>query len=182
VFKMKKKEEIDREILERNYDVLLVFIGFTIVLLGVLNSFKKVPEEFLFGATLSGFFFALSDFNLLKDRFYKSDVLYNLLCLFFGVASFLLLPVFFMVFQDFYENIKSFGDAATFLALGFIIVGIGFKSMESKRKYINSITSQLNNTMPKVIDLSADLEKARIEIAELKAKHKETESNLQAKV
>lgn len=170
MFRKKEAKEANKELIERNYDVILVFIGFSIVLLGVLNAFKKVPEEFLFGATLSGFFFAFSDYNLLKDRFYQKDMLWNLISLFLGVLSFFLLPIILLVFPGMYEAVEPFGDAATFLALGFIVVGIGIKSMETKRKYLDLIDLKLVDLNTKLMEATDKLEKAESELSQWKIK------------
>ncbi|MEH7248745.1 hypothetical protein V7114_18375 [Neobacillus niacini] len=168
LFKKKEPKEVNKEIIEKNYDVILIFIGFSIVLLGVLHNFKKVPEEFLLGATLSGLFFAYSDFNLLKEKFYQKDVLYTLFFLFLGVFSFFLLPVILLVFPGSYKVVAPYGELATFLALGFIVVGIGFKSMDSKRKHLDKLTLELNKLKSTITEVNGKLEKTEKDVSELK--------------
>ncbi|MDP4086001.1 MAG: hypothetical protein Q8934_15465 [Bacillota bacterium] len=74
IFKKKSVKEVEKELLESNYDLIIVFIGYTLILLGIINGIKKVPEQFLFGATLAGLFFTASDFNLLKNKVYNRDI------------------------------------------------------------------------------------------------------------
>lgn len=177
---MSKKDntgEVDKEEIERNYDLIIVFIGYTILLLGVLNGFKKVPEEFLFGTTFAGTFFACSDYHLLKGKFYRKDYLINIIFLFCGVFSFFLLPVILMVFHEIYKEIKPLGDTSTFIALGLVVIGIGLKSNSSKRKFILSMKNDIYQLRNESEETAKGIKLATKELQQIKEDYKSLKEN-----
>lgn len=179
LLKKKVKEEVSKDLIERSYDLIIIYIGYMILLLGMLNIIVKVPNEFLFGATLAGWFFALSDYFLLtKKKFYESDFTINNFFLFSGVFSFFLLPVILMSFPSFYSKIKPFADLVTFLALGIVIVGIGYKSNQLKRKFIDDMKKESVDLRQIFDDQYKIIEKTQNKINEMEKRCSEYEKEV----
>jgi hypothetical protein len=132
--------KVNKNKIDTHSELITIFIGASIFILGFVNSIKAVPDAFIIGATLAGLFFTLSDFNSLRKN---SNPYINGGLLFLGVFSFFLLPVILMVFPNL--SLDGFSDFATFLALAAVVVSLGLKSYQSKRSYLTSIYTELNS-------------------------------------
>ncbi|MDP4086002.1 MAG: hypothetical protein Q8934_15470 [Bacillota bacterium] len=75
---------------------------------------------------------------------------------------------------------RPLGDVATFFALGFVVIGIGLKSNDSKRKYINKRILEFNVINSKLDEASYELNKSQEEMIRLKEKLNETEAKIVA--
>ncbi|WP_252503087.1 hypothetical protein [Sporosarcina sp. Marseille-Q4943] len=79
-------------------DLIILFIGISIILLGLLSLYVSIPDEYIAGATIGDMFFVLADIVVLNDVIKTRDLVFHVLSLFIGVISFLGLPVFLIVF------------------------------------------------------------------------------------
>lgn len=140
----KMKQEILHSEIEGSSEVITVYVGLSIILLGTINLFKSVPPEFMAGATISGLFFAISDYILLKDKLYKTDAMWHQWSIALGVFSFFLLPVLLIMFPNLNKDIEDFTEFATFIALGLVVTSLGFKSFRSRKKFIMDMKDQIN--------------------------------------
>ncbi|MEY8732098.1 hypothetical protein AB9M92_07505 [Peribacillus frigoritolerans] len=132
----KERTEYKKSELEASSELIIFFIGISIMILGTINTIRPVPKEFLLGATLAGLFFAFSDYYLLKSKFFKTDLIINLTMVFLGVFCFFLLPVILITFPSLFNVFGQFGDIATFVALGLVVTGLGLKTYSSKRNFL----------------------------------------------
>lgn len=115
-------------------DIMIVFIGLCIFILAFLSLTGKVPEEYAFGATLAGLCFVFSDVLLVEEKISGKGLIMYGLFLFFGLASFILLPVILLMDIKLKEILMSDSDFFTFLALGLVLMLIGYKTLLRKIK------------------------------------------------
>ncbi|MEW4225830.1 hypothetical protein [Rossellomorea marisflavi] len=166
----KEKEEknnsngIKKEEIETIFPIIIVYIGISLMFLGILTVYTEVPKEFLIGASLSGMFFAIADFIILKSKISHKDVLITKCILFLGVASFFLLPVIMIVSPDLSERIGHYGNFASLLALGIVVSSLGYRSLASNRKYILEMVDDMR-------ELKVQRDKIQTEIDEFKREH-----------
>ena len=74
--KGKNKEFLPVQASFRYADLIIPFIGLGIIIMTSISilSENKLPAEFLFGATLSSFFLALSEMLLIEEKVKKSTL------------------------------------------------------------------------------------------------------------
>jgi hypothetical protein len=160
-----KKEEI-----EASFPIIIVYIGLSLMFLGIITIFTEVPKEFLIGASLSGMFFAIADFILLKSNFSNNDVHFTMLTLFLGVASFFLLPVFMIIVPNLSTIIGRYGDFASLLALGIVVSGLGYRALTSNKRYVLEIKKDMKNFEEQRNEIQKQIELYNKEHQEMKEK------------
>ncbi|WP_379968032.1 hypothetical protein [Ectobacillus sp. sgz5001026] len=147
-------------------DLVMIFIGASLVILGVLNMFSDVPPEFILGATLSGLFFTFSDPSIFPQRFI-GNVGRRFLSSFMtmiAVFCFFLLPVVLLSNRPLFEMVAPIDDFATFVALGAVIIVFGLKSRKTNRERIAFLRTQRDQALESSNLFQQILEK-KVEIA-----------------
>lgn len=148
-------------------DNVSVYIGFSLIFLGVLNGIMDIPDAFIIGASLSGVCFTMADITFLNGNFKKTNAVFTAM----GVFCLFLLPIILLVSQNsliiaFFEFAS---DMGTFYAIGFVMIALGWKSREAKSGFITGtleVLRHLKDTNEKMKNDMASLEEERREIVE----------------
>ncbi|WP_338749820.1 hypothetical protein [Bacillus sp. FJAT-52991] len=159
-FKSNKKEQFDIEKLQSDGGKTTFFIGFSLILLGLIDSVKPVPNQFVIGATLSGFCFVLSDFILVGETSVKkSDAIAHYICQMLGVLFLFLLPAFLTMYPFGIDILKKYSDAFTLVALGVSFIIMSYKAIQYQ-----------NRKMKNQEDLTLRMNKVRLEQIKINSK------------
>ncbi|MDN7243973.1 hypothetical protein [Planococcus shenhongbingii] len=140
-----EKKLIDTNILQANSDMLIIFIGFAVILLGFLSAIIGIPKEMTIGASLAGLFFALSDLMVIGEKVSKFKIRFYIFSFMMGAISFVFVPAFLMVNQNFGELIIPFTDFFGLVALGVVLMSIGYRIQVAKEKQLNEIYSLIDD-------------------------------------
>lgn len=117
-------------------DNVSIYIGYSLIGLGLLNSLADVPDAFIIGASIAGFCFTTSDLIVLSDRYRKAITPLSLA----GVFSFFLLPIVLLSFPNLlmFDFFSFFADMVTFIALGFVMIALAIKSRNAKNEFFKT--------------------------------------------
>lgn len=169
-----KEKNNDTE-LEGISDLVMIFIGASLIVLGILNMFAEIPSAFILGATLSGLFFTFSDPSIYSQQLSNdSRQVLSFFMTALAVFSFFLLPVVLLISPNLYEMFKPYGDLATFVALGAVIIVFGVKSRKANRSRIEKLIierEQFDTFKKELIQLiEKDTKSKELELAEIMQK------------
>lgn len=159
--RQRNKKTFDRSVVYRYTDLIIMFIGISMIILSCLSLFLKIPKEYSVGATFGGLFFVLADTMIIQKTVGYKSIVFYFLALFFGVFSFFLLPVILLINSDAYAGLIEITDFATIGALGFVIMVMSYKAVNSRLE-LNSETSK------ELDELKEDFDKVLNEIEEIK--------------
>lgn len=125
-------------------DNVSVYIGYSLLGLGLLNSITDVPDAFIIGASVAGFCFTTSDLLMLSDRYMKAIRPLTAA----GVFSFFLLPVVLLScpYLLMLEFFSFFSNMVTFFALGFVMITLGIKSRNAKIEFLKTSMEVVKHT------------------------------------
>lgn len=166
---MKKGKVYDKNLTYQITDVIIVFVGFGIVLLGICSFSDKFPLEFALSATVASFLFVYADFVVESSTtFTLFRLTAYIVLVFLAVIGLLVLPVILMMFPNIYERIEPLSNPLTLMALGIVLCVMGFKNVNYKDKTKNNELNELK--------LLNEINKTKIE--ELELTIKKLEDNL----
>lgn len=148
-------------------DDVSIYIGLSLIILGIINGVKEVPDAFIVGASLSGFFFTLADVTFLSRTVNRLNIFFAPL----GIFCLFLLPILLLVFPDFalFKMFEFISDMGTFYAIGLVLIALGYKSRESKAEFISTTKEVLGYFQAENKEHGnaiASIEKERRELAE----------------
>ena len=128
-------------------DNITVFIGFSLMTLGIANGIYDIPDAFIIGASLAGFCFTAAD---LLTLYWPNKIAVTMMTG-TGVYSFFLLPVSLLMDpnQKIHDILNAMSDASTFIALGLVMVSIGVKSIKAKKGYAKLTAEVLEELVTK---------------------------------
>lgn len=151
----------------RYIDVIVPVIGLGIIFITSISLLfeKELAPEFLLGATLSSFFLALSESFLIGEKIKKFTMRFYGFLFLSGVVSVIFLPHVLNMFPQLLNKFKTLSEPLTLIALGFVMVVIGLKSLSYRRKAIDSIYNEFKdiseNTDKVIKDIEANQEEAK---------------------
>lgn len=164
--KKKPKKLYDRDKAHVITDIMISFIGVSMIILALLSLTGKIPKEYAFGATLAGFCFVYADIFLVEEKISLKGLWIYGISLFLGVLSFILLPVLLLVNSNLGDTLMSNTDFFTFMAFGIVLMTMGFKTLvrrheqqEKTSNELKEIREELNTIMKKNDEISRGIER-----------------------
>lgn len=168
----KKKKEIEYYSHEKIHlisDFLICFIGFGLILLAFLSLGEKVPEEYVMGATIAGFFFVFADLTIVNEKLQRVDLGLYFTSLLFGVLSFNILPVVLMMFPKLISLIKT--DFFTLVALGIVLFVMGLRALERASVRRNKESEEIQKVIEELKKWKEKYEGVRVFMEECEEKY-----------
>lgn len=139
-------------------DNVSIYIGYSLIGLGLLNSVTDVPDAFIIGASLAGFCFTLSDLLTLHEQYRKAIGPLTAV----GVFSFFLLPIVLLSFPYLlmFEFFSFFANMVTFFALGFVMIILGIKSRNAKIEFLKTSMEVVRHTLDEQVNTKSIVDAA----------------------
>ncbi|ANU17297.1 hypothetical protein BBI11_09810 [Planococcus maritimus] len=167
-----KKNSIESHFAYQFADLIIVFIGLSLFFLPAISAWSSIPREFIFGATLSSFLLALSDGLLIKDKMSFRRFCFYGFCFVFGVLSLIYVPVILSMYPQVFPAIEPFSDVLTISALGFVLVVVGIRSYNYKKKFQENLRNDL-------VQVQLETQKQLAELQKIKDMTTKFEENLE---
>lgn len=168
----REKKSIESHFAYQFADLIIVFIGISLFFLPAISLWSSIPKEFIFGATLSSFLLACSDGLIMVDRMsFRRFCAYGF-CFVFGILSLVYVPVILTMFPKLFPEIEPFSDILTISALGFVLIVIGFRSFNFKKKFQEDLREDL-------IAVQDETQKQLLELGSLRSEATKLERNIQ---
>ncbi|TWT04620.1 hypothetical protein [Planomicrobium sp. CPCC 101079] len=158
-----KESDINLDKAYRLNDTIIVFVGLGMIGIPIITNFfgGTVPNEFLFGATVSSFLLALSDGILIAERMNKFILWFYGLSFIGGILSVIYLPVVLNMFPRLLEILNPMSADLTLMALGFVLMVVGVRSFTYKLSTVKELRTEFTSLVQQVKDLYPQLEEAR---------------------
>lgn len=167
-----KKNSIESHFAYQFADLIIVFIGLSLFFLPAISAWSSIPREFIFGATLSSFLLALSDGLLIKDKMSFRRFCFYGFCFVLGVLSLIYVPVILSMYPQVFPAIEPFSDVLTISALGFVLVVVGIRSYNYKKKFQEDLRNDL-------VQVQLETQKQLAELQKIKDMTTKFEENLE---
>ena len=143
-------------------DRISIYIGLSLAGIGVLNAATEVPDVFIIGASLAGLCFTLADPLISGRKFINIFTALGTLCFF-------LLPIILLSFPmvNIFDFLNSLSEAATFFALGIVLIALSFKSQNAKISFLTDLIKPFENVKDAHERFEKDIQSIRKEQEEI---------------
>lgn len=145
---MSSSEEVNdlREQAYRINETIIIFIGIAMFWMPPLTGIfgGSVTKEFILGATFASFFLAFSDGILISGTATKSNLIWYGSSFVSGILSIIYLPVLLSMYPNLLERLDPMSTDITLMALGFVLIVVGYRSFTHKSKAISDVRTELD--------------------------------------
>lgn len=137
---------------QKNTTVIISLIGFSFIVLAVINFSFDIPSEHLIGVSFAAFFFVLADLTLMSgdNEKPKNENFYFLLLL-LAVLSFILLPTIIPMLPENKIKLDSFSESLSIASLGIVLIMMNLKLWSAEEEFFDEVL-RLNDENMNALD------------------------------
>ena len=174
------KERYQSILLTKRSSAFILFVGFSFILLGIINNFKDIPDEYVISVSFAGAFFAISDLLAKYKPLNKFIINIYTVTLFLGVLSFIVLPTLLFIFPESVKILISNSESLSITSLGIVLIIININIWNSDDEIFAKIQEFTDDTGKVVKKFNKYIDARELEIAELKEKCEKLQVELEA--
>lgn len=149
-------DEIFDKLREKNSnESLILFIGISFVLMGILHVLLEFSDIFLISATVAGYFFIVSEMNSFDENRSKTQQLWSDIFMFLAVFSFIALPAILLSYSRAYSLLSQYSSVFTLSSLGAVLILLDMnvkKNNSKKNELLLNKIKDMGESYSKVIE------------------------------